>query len=126
MDDASEEGKPRTNSEIRQWYLERVATIADLNQAWISRDLSARERAERAWRIRGEARRAARAMMPDKRERELLRARDMKKYGSPNGPSFEFLMVRLKDAGLEGDDAYEAIIAGSFRTDRELNILLEL
>jgi len=64
--------------------------------------------------------------MPDRRERELLRARDIEKYGSPDGPSFEFLMARLKDAGLEGDDAYEAIIAGSFRTDRVLNRLLGL
>ncbi len=126
MDDASEGGKRRTNSEIRQWYLERVANIEELDQAWISRGLSTRERAERALRIRSEARRAARSMMPDKRERELLRARDMKKYGSPNGPSFEFLMANLRDAGLEGDEAYEAIIAGSFRTDRELNKLLGL
>lgn len=126
MEDASEGGKRRTNSEIRQWYLERVAAITDLNQAWIRRGLSAKERAERAWRIRSEARRAARSMMPDRRERELLRARDIEKYGSPDGPSFEFLMARLKDAGLEGDDAYEAIIAGSFRTDRVLNRLLGL
>lgn len=126
MEDASEEGKPRTNSEIRQWYLERVANIKELDQVWIRRGLSTRERAERAWRIRSEARRAARSMMPDKRERELLRARDMKKYGSPNGPSFEILMAHLRGAGLEGDDAYQAIIAGSFRTDRELNRLLGL
>jgi hypothetical protein len=35
-------------------------------------------------------------------------------------------MALLKIAGIEGDDAYEAIIAGSSRTDRESNKLLGL
>jgi len=65
-------------------------------------------------------------MMGDKRERELLRARDTIKNGSPDGPSFEFLVARLKEVGIEGDDIYEAIIAGSHRTDSELNRLLGL
>lgn len=126
MDDASKVGKQKTNSEIRRWYLERIATIVELNQVWIRQGLSTRDRAERAWRVRREARRAARAMMKDKRERELLRARDMIRYGSPDGPSFEVLAARLKHAGLEGDAAYEAIIDSSYRTDSELNKLLGL
>lgn len=126
VDDASKAGKHKTNSEIRRWYLERITTIVELNQAWIRRGLPARDRAERAWRIRHEARRAARSMMGDKRERELLRARDTIKNGSPDGPSFEFLVARLKEVGIEGDDIYEAIIAGSHRTDSELNRLLGL
>ena len=36
VDDASEAGKYRTNSEIRRWYLERITTIVELNQTWIS------------------------------------------------------------------------------------------
>jgi len=65
-------------------------------------------------------------MMADKREREQLRARDLKKFGSPDGPSFEFLIARLKHAGLEGDAAYEAIIDGSYRTDMAIDRLLGL
>ncbi len=121
MDDASKIGKLRSNSEIRRWYLERIARIVELNETWIRLGLSARDRAERAWRIRREARLAARAMMADKRERELLRARDVIEYGSPDGPSFEFLIARLREVGIEGDDAYEAVIAGSSRTDSSLN-----
>lgn len=63
-------------------------------------------------------------MMADKRERELLRALDMIRYKSPDGPSFEFLIERLKQAGIEGDAAYEAIIGSSHRSDNELNRLL--
>ena len=117
-------GRPRTNSEIRRWYLDRIARVVDLNEAWIRRGFSARDRAERARRIRREARLAARAMMVEKRERELLRARDVLEYGSPDGPSLEFLIARLRDAGLERDDAFEAIIAVSSKTDSELNRLL--
>ncbi len=126
MDDASRARKQKSNSEIRRWYLRRIAVIANLNHAWIREGLSARDRAERAWRFRHEARHAARAMMADKGDRELLKVRDMIKYGSREGPSFDFLIARLKDIGVEGDEAYEAIIAGSSRTDSELNRLLGL
>jgi len=117
---------PKTNAEIRQWYLKRVATIPALNQEWITQGLSARERAEAAWRIRYEARLEARSMMADPAEVELLRARDMAKYGNPDGPPFEFLVERLQAAGLEGDAIYQAIIDHSYQTDAELNKKLGL
>jgi hypothetical protein len=126
VDEASKVRERKTNSEIRRWYLERIATIVELNQVWIRRGLSTRDRAERAWLVRYEARRGARAMMADKRERELLRARDTIRYGSPDGPSFEFLVARLKQAGVDEDAAYEAIIDTSFRSDSEVNRLLGL
>lgn len=126
MSDAANVGRPRTNAEIRRWYLKRVATIADLNQEWIIQGLSALERAKAAWIIRYEARVTARAMMADKAEVELLRARDLAKYGSPDGPTFEFIVVRIEEAGLEGDTGYEAIIDGSSRTDEEFNRILGL
>ena len=50
-------------------------------------------------------------------QREQLRARDMEIYGSPNGPSFAFLMRRLKSEGLPENKIYEAIIQGSYRTN---------
>jgi hypothetical protein len=126
VSDASNVGKPKTNAEIRRWYLKRVATIADLNQEWINRGLSALERAEAAWGIRYEARLAARSMMVNKAEVELLSARDMATYGNPGGPTFDFLVSRLKDAGLEGDAVYEAVIDASYKTDAELNSILGL
>jgi hypothetical protein len=112
---------PRTNTEIRQWYLDRVATIPNLNQEWIEQGLSGRERAKAAWRIRHEARLQARSMMANPAEVELLRARDMAKYGNPDGPTFDFLVERLREAELAEDEVYEAIIDHSYKTDAELN-----
>jgi len=121
VSDESNIKRPRTNTEIRQWYLERVATIPALDQEWIKQGLSVRERAEAAWRIRHEARLQARSMMADSAEVELLRARDMAKYGSTDGPAFDFLVERLREAGLEENKVYEAIIDHSYKTDAELN-----
>lgn len=97
-----------------------------LNEEWITIGVSAPERAERAWRIRHDARLEARSMMTDATEVELLRARDIAKFGNPDGPTFYFLVERLIEAGLEGDAVYEAIIDQSYRTDAELDRRLGL
>jgi hypothetical protein len=115
--DETNPAKPKTNAEIRIWYLDRVASIAEMNEQWIADGISPRARAEAAWRIRREARLEARSMMADPREVELLRARDTSQYGNPEGSTFEFLVQRLRNAGLEGDAVYEAIVEGSYRTD---------
>lgn len=108
-----------TNSEIRQRYREQIFRITELNAEWIKQGLSVKERAEAAWRHRRAARLAARAMMSDRREAELLRARDLKIYGNPDGPTYEFLIAKMIEAGLAGNAVYEAIIAGSIRTDAD-------
>ncbi|MBI3426745.1 MAG: hypothetical protein HY011_27770 [Acidobacteria bacterium] len=101
--------------------MNRVAPIPALNEQWVQQGLTALERAEAAWRIRHEARIAARALMADAVEVELLRARDVAKYGNPDGPAFEYLVERGKEAGLAGDALYEALIAGSYRTNEGVN-----
>jgi hypothetical protein len=118
--------EPKTNAEIRQWYLQQVRAIPALNQEWIKQGLTARERAERAWRVRHEARMKARSIMADHAEVELLRERDILKYGNADGPTFEFLVERLREAGLEEEAIYETIIDNSYRTDAELNRKLGL
>jgi hypothetical protein len=115
-----------TNTEIRSWYLNRVSAIPRLNNEWIQEGRSVRERAEAAWRIRHEARLEARSLMDNRSEVELLRQRDQAKYGNSDGPTFDFLVERLRTAGFEGDAIFEAIINGSYRTDRELNRRLGL
>jgi hypothetical protein len=112
---------PKTNAEIRQWYIQRVSVIPQLNKDWIKQGLPLQVRAEAAWRVRHEARTEARSMMTDPADVELLRARDVARYGHPNGPTFEFLVERLKEAGFEEDRIYETIIDNSYRTDAELN-----
>lgn len=126
MTDSSNTEKPKTNAEIRRWYLQRVATIPEFNKQWIEQGVAIQERAERAWNIRHEARLQARSMMSDPNEVELLRARDFHKYGNPDGPTFSFLVERLQAIGIEGDAVYEIIIDGSYRTDAELNKKLGL
>ncbi len=61
------------------------------------------------------------ARMASLEEVELLRQRDIAEYGNPDGPTFEFLVEKLKDAGLEEDTIYEAIIDGSYRTNAGVN-----
>lgn len=56
-------------------------------------------------------------MMTDPEEVELLRARDVAEYGNPDGPTFEFLVEKLKEAEFEADAVYEAIVEGSYRTN---------
>lgn len=117
----NETSRVKANAEVRRWYLERVALIPELNKQWLEQGLSAQERAEAAWRIRHDARLEARAMMANPAEGELLRRRDVAEYGNPDGPAFEFLVEKLKEAGLEGDAVYDAIIDGSYRTNAGVN-----
>ena len=116
-------GKPKakTNAEVRRWYLEQVTRILELNRQWIAQGLSVRARAEAAWHIRHETRLEVRVVMANPEEVELLRERDIAEYGNPDGPTFEFLVEKLKDAGLEEDAIYEAIIDGSYRTNEGVN-----
>jgi hypothetical protein len=88
--------------------------------------ISLKERARRAWQFRHDKRLEARSFMRDKDEVEMLQARDMHLYGTPDGPTFEFLVKRLRDAGLKGNEVYEAIIQSSERSDPAINKLLGL
>jgi|ERR1700686_1651969 len=117
---------PQTNAEIREWYLKEVALVPELNKQWLAQGLSPKARAKRAWRIRHEARMQARAMMADPEEVEMLEARDIVEYGRADGPTFEFLVKECRNVGLRGNAVYEAIIVGSYRTNRGVNEKLGL
>ena len=97
---------PKTNAEIRKWYLEQVAQIPELNKQWLAQDLSAQERAKKAWQIRHDARLTAREMMADPEEVEDLKQRDIAEYGNEEGPTFEFLVNEWREAGLKGNAVY--------------------
>jgi len=112
---------PKTNAEIRGWYLDHISTIPKLNKQWIKEGLSLDVRAKMAWKFRHDKRREARAFMADKNEVEMLRQRDIKVYRSPNGPTFRFLFKRLSGEGLSENEVFEAIIKGSYRTNAGVN-----
>lgn len=112
---------PTTNAEIRAWYNRQVEVIPALNTQWITEGLSAEARARKAADIRHHARLQARAYMPNKAEVADLQARDQKKYGNPDGPTFESLVDGARGRGLTGDAVYEDIIRSSSRTDAGYN-----
>jgi hypothetical protein len=115
---------PQTNTEIRQWYLDQLSNIPKLNEQWLKQGVLLKDRAFMAWQFRHDKRQEARAMMQNVFEAELLRRRDLAKYGTPDGPTFEFLIARLESEGLTGNVVFEAIIKGSYRTDAGIDKLL--
>lgn len=110
-----------TNRQVRQWYKERLSQIPALNQAWMREGITVEQRARKAWQIRHHARLRARELMEDPREVELLRNRDLKLYGDPNGPTFAFLVEKAASLGWVGDKIYEVIIGDSSTTNAEVD-----
>jgi hypothetical protein len=110
-----------TNKQVREWYINQVSQIPLRNEEWLKEGINAQERARRAWQIRHQARLQARKLMENPREVEHLRGRDQKKYGNPEGPTFQYLVDQATEAGLKGDNIYEVIIRGSLTTNEGVN-----
>ncbi len=115
-----------TNREIRSWYLREVSKIASLDREWQNRGDSLDVRAREAWQRRHNLRLRAREMMADPAEVELLRTRDFRLYGNPDGPTLDDLVQRLRSRGLSERDAYEAILRSALSTDESVNKLFGL
>ncbi|MBB1488679.1 hypothetical protein [Oceanospirillum sediminis] len=112
---------PETDCEIRVWYNYQVVAIPVINERWITTGLTLEERARRAFDTRHRARMNARYMMSSAEEMKALQARDMEKYGNPDGPTFEYLVQKSLNKGVDRDQAYKKIIASSARTDNGYN-----
>jgi hypothetical protein len=110
-----------TNAEIRAFYVRKVSTIGQASEQWKKEGMPAADRARRAFQMRHDARLLARSMMKDPADVDALRARDKDKYGTPDGPSFEWLVTHEQQKGLSGDAVYEAIVESAQRTDRAVN-----
>jgi hypothetical protein len=108
---------PRTNTEIRRWYKAQLALIPQLNEQWIKENVSLADRAYRAWKFRHEKRAEGRKMMQNPLQVKCLEMRDIVKYGRADGPTFEFLVAEIRSEGVMGNDVFEAIIKGSYRTN---------
>ncbi|CAM2065804.1 hypothetical protein SCOR_10525 [Sulfidibacter corallicola] len=114
-------GAAETNLEIRQWYVDVVDTIPELNRRWIEEGLPLEKRAVCAYQLRRLARVRAREAMSEPHEVKLLEARDRNKYGDPLGPTFCWLVVQKCADGLAGADIYQAIIDSSTKTNPAFN-----
>ena len=114
-------GIPKTNCEIRLWYNFQVVAVGVINKKWEEDGIDLKTRAKKAYELRHQARVNARFMMQNKTEVKALQARDMKKYGNPDGPTFEYLLKKNTDNGLSLEAAYQSIIDSSSRTDSGYN-----
>ena len=76
--------------------------------------------------MRHDARLVARAMMASDAEVKALEARDQAKYGSPSGPTYDWLVNHAKEKGLTGDAVFEEIVTSAQRTDEATNASLGL
>lgn len=121
VDELKKGGVSWTNEEIRAHYNVVVGAIAKENERWKQEGLSVEERAKRAYQIRHDARLLSRAMMGSGIEVQLLERRDREKYGSPDGPTFDWLVESAKKKGVTGDAVYEGIVESSQRTDEATN-----
>ena len=109
------------NGQIRQWYNDQLASLPEQDAEWAAQGLSAEERARRASAIRHDARVAAREMMHDPAQVTELRERDMREYQNPDGPTFEQLVDKYVARGMTRQEAYEAIIGSSQRSNEGYN-----
>lgn len=102
-------GQSWTEAQIRETYLCRLQQIGAENAGWVKAGADASTRARRAWQMGHDALLTARAMTADA-ELAARQARDQERYGSPDGPTFEWLVQRETDEGLSGDARYEAVV----------------
>jgi len=114
-------GTTWTDRQVRQFYLERVAAIGPADAAAVTRGDPVETRARTAFTARHDARMIARAMMSDPASLAALQARDLDKYGNPDGPTFEYLVDRAGQKGLTGDAVFTSIIDSAQVTDAATN-----
>ncbi len=114
--------KPKfQNDEIRRWYNAETSKVDGLDAEWRAAGMSAAERARKAYELRHAARIKARKMMQNPKQVRDLQARDMAKYGNPDGPTFDQLVKGAESKGMTGDARFEHIVGSSSRTDAGYN-----
>ncbi|WP_298424428.1 LysM peptidoglycan-binding domain-containing protein [uncultured Kordia sp.] len=112
---------PITDCEIRIWYNYQVVAISELNKNWIQQKIDLKTRAKKAYTLRHNARVNARFMMADKARVKEFQNRDLKKYGNPDGPTFEQLMEKCSKKGLSTAECYQDVITSSSRVSTVYN-----
>jgi hypothetical protein len=110
-----------TNEQVRAWYHHEVSKIAELNLKCTEQGYALEERARRVWQLRRDARLHARAMMDNPSEVGQLRARDVRIYGNPDGPTFDQLVDAHRLSGCSVDEAFERTIKGAQTTNTAVN-----
>ena len=104
-----------SNVEARRWYLEQEAKIPDM----IDKSLTLEEQAKQAFNLRNQFRTQARELMADRATAESL-------YKIDPNLTWEEIVRKQSEKGLEGDDIYKAIIESSQRSRKSVNKSLGL
>ena len=104
-----------SNYEARKWYLEQETTIPNR----IDKNLSLEEQAKQAFNLRNQFRTQARELMADRALAESLNETD------PNF-TWEKMVKKQINKGLEGDEIYKEIIRSSQRSRKDANKKLGL
>jgi len=116
--------RKQLNYVIRKHYQKEEAKIPALNRGWSRQGLGPEQRARRAFAFRRALRLECRRMMREPAEVKLVCQRDRKKYGDPNGPTFEWLVRHAKET-LKTDDLnaiYENIVVTAEKSNRLVNV----
>jgi hypothetical protein len=107
------------NYVVRRWYLGEEARIGQLDAEWRREGRTASERARLAHELRRQARLTARRRMRSPREVALLCERDLRVYGDPNGPAFEWALrhaMAQLHAQEPGEAVYDRVVQGAQRS----------
>ena len=111
-----------TNAQCRRVYLHRVSMIPGMLKLFrASADYSPERSARLAYDIRHRARETSRAMMMDPDEVATLKLRDLTKYDTTEGPSFEWLCAVMVKRGYQGDAIFTFIEASACQTNEAIN-----
>jgi hypothetical protein len=111
-----------TNAEIRNWYKNRVSEGTAKLEADIKREnrTANMSDAKKAYDIRHQARIEARSMMKPS-DALKLRARDMQKYGNPDGPSWKQTVEKYRYESRRKLSLAQSIIDSGKRTNKDWN-----
>ena len=110
--------------EVRKVYKDLLREIGAREDELVREGLGIGDRARICFELRKFSRVACRRLM-EKEWVEYARARDSKKYGSSDGPTFSDLMRRARRRGLTAAEAYHAIIESAQRSDESVDRALE-
>lgn len=99
-----------SNKETREWYVEQEANIVNL----LDTEFPLRYQAYQAFIIRNKVRSKARDLMADREAADKLNATE-------KNLTWDQLVQRQKDKGLEDDEIYSEIIASSQRSRKSVN-----
>lgn len=99
------------NTEVRQWYVDKVSRIAD----GIDKSLPMEEQAKQAFEARNRLRTEAREMMADKKTKDKLDAEH------PNTTFEELVQSKMKRKGMTREEAIQDVYRTATKTNEDVN-----